>query len=740
MENKELFVDIILPVPVDQSFTYRITSKQLDNEGNPVIPGMRVLVPFGSRMLVGIIRKIGVDKPAIDIKPINQLIDHKPSVSKPLMSVLEWASSYYMHPVGDVFKQFIPHKGARLELNKFYNISRVPYNSSSLTAKELELLEHLDKRKHISKNRLLNKFGINIINRLEKLGIIESYFKGHDNKEPGNSVRENEYTPVKYLIPDVILTAEQNAIIEALQKSFNSGIFSTNLIMGITGSGKTEIYLRLIHHAIEQGKNAIVLVPEIALAPQMLERFKNRFGELVGIMHSGVQQKELIESQQKILSGRIRIVIGVRSAVFAPIKNVGVIIVDEEHSSTYKQEDRFKYNARDVAIMRGKFEQAIVVLGSATPSMESYYNAVTGKYRLYKLTKRINDLPMPEIHVIDLKRDHPHRIGNELLAKPVMDALSDTISKGKQAIIMLNKRGFSSSLVCEDCGYTEHCPYCELSLTYHKTVNKLKCHYCGYETNAIGKCPSCGSVNLKPVGTGTQRIEEELKHLFKNVPLVRLDRDTTVKPGSHEQILNTFGSGEAIIMLGTQMVSKGFDFPKVDLVCLPLLDIGLNLPDFRGAEHVFNIITQSAGRAGRLTSGAKVYIQTYNPEYYAIKFAVNYDTQTFYERELKYRKELDYPPFSRLVLLLFKHKKLEKLENAMPRVTEELKAFNNRLTILGPAPAPLIRVKGFYIYNVLLKAHSSKTMSDVLYTLNKNLKRTIGNIITNFDVDPQHFL
>ncbi len=744
MNNKDVYIEVILPVPVDHGFIYR-----LDKNAGIAYPepaaGQRVIVPFGTRILAGIISRAGVDKPGYETRSVKEIIDHKPCLSEALIKLLLWSSDYYFHPVGDVFKQFMPHKDIKLEANKLYRLSLQYVYFEGLSDKELNVINYLKNKKSVSRNTLISRFGINNVNGLVKKGFVEAAFKSikkisESSQEIPSSLKIDE-APMRNLGQKLVtLTDEQKNIITALTESLDTGAFTTALIMGVTGSGKTEIYMRVIAKTIEAGRNAIILVPEIALTPQLVQRFVTRFGSIVGIVHSGIKPSLQKKTQEDILNGRVRIVIGVRAAVFAPVSNVGVIVVDEEHEHTYKQEDRFRYNARDVAIMRGKLEQALVILGSATPSIESYYNASTGKYKFYRLYHRIHNLPMPEIHVIDLRKEHPHRIGSEILTKPVVDALSLTLSRGKQAIIMLNKRGYSSSLVCTGCGHVEKCPECDIPLTYHKVTQRLMCHYCGYSSAVLPRCPACGSNDIRPLGIGTQRLEEEIKRIFNDIKFVRMDSDTTGKAGSHEGLINMFGTGEVFLLIGTQMVAKGLDFPDVELVCLPMLDVGLNVPDFRSAERIFNIITQSAGRAGRGSSGARVFIQTYNPGYYAVKHAVEYNTDAFYATELGYRKELLYPPFSRIALFIFKDKRLDKLHAAMGKIGSEIEALPKSVQAYGPVPAPMAKVKGTYVYHLLLKSARTQQLVDVLHRMDERFKKLIGDVRVVIDMDPQYFV
>ncbi len=733
MEIKDRYIEVVLPVPVDHSFVYTLA-------GTTPAVGQRVLVPFGTRRLVGVIKAVDVRRPDYETRPAIEVIDREPCLSEPLVRLLAWASGYYCHPIGDVFKQFLPHRGIRLEADRSYKL--VPHVAApqALDGREAGMVDYLRHRKPVSRVTLVRRFGLGTINKLVKAGVVEAVFKpiaGPGGIGPADIPEQYRHPVIR---PHIVLTDEQRAIVDQLIAALDTKVFVAGLVMGVTGSGKTEIYMHVIERALKQGRNAIVLVPEIALTPQLVGRLAERFGAVVGIMHSGIESSLLAKVQRSILSGDIRIVIGVRSAVFAPLKDVGVIVVDEEHAQTYKQQERFKYNARDAAIMRGKLEGALVILGSATPSLESYYNAGIGKYRSFRLYNRVRKLPMPDIHTIDLRKEHPHRVGNEILTGPLVDALTRTLSAGKQAIVMLNKRGYSSSLICTDCGHAPTCPQCDIHLAYHKSSQRLVCHYCGHSAAPMTRCPVCGSVHIQPLGIGTQRLEEEIKGLFRDVGIVRMDSDTTARKGSHEKLIDLFGSGGALLLLGTQMVAKGLDFPNVELVCLPMLDVGLNVPDFRSAERIFDVITQSAGRAGRIASGAHVYLQTYNPEYYAIRYAVEYDIEAFYREELRYRKELLYPPFSRLALLMFRHKNIERLRDAMEGVVKGLSDIPEGVRVSGPVPAPIPKMKGLYVYHLLLRSQNTAKLLSTVHELDRRLRPAMRNVKMSIDIDPQYFV
>jgi primosomal protein N' (replication factor Y) len=502
----------------------------------------------------------------------------------------------------------------------------------------------------------------------------------------------------------LILNTGQQEALAIISGQLEKGEFATALIHGVTGSGKTQVYIEAIARVIAGGGSAIVLVPEIALTPQMVRRFRSHFGRLVAVFHSRMSPGERYDSWRATWEGHHRIVIGPRSAIFAPLADVRLIVVDEEHEPSYKQNDLTpRYHARDVAVMRAKLNHAVVVLGSATPSLESYFNAQNNKYRLITMPNRIDDVPMPQIAFVDL-RGEPKIIGRKepvILSRFLRQKIDEKLARGEQIILFQNRRGFATLFKCSSCGYVAECENCSISLTYHLRGRLLKCHYCGYVRKAPEVCPQCGGLDLFFRGIGTQRIEEELKELFPGVKAVRMDLDTTRGKHAHDRILSAFGRGEYQILLGTQMVAKGLDFPRVTLVGVISADSELHFPDFRAGERTFQLLTQVAGRAGRKDRLGEVVIQTYTPEHYALFFVRGHDYPNFYAAEIKEREPLGYPPFSRLTHLLFKGEE----EAAVQRTAEHFARYlrpDNSYRTLGPAPSPLARIEGLYRYQMLL--------------------------------------
>ncbi|KKK39616.1 primosomal protein N' [Mesobacillus campisalis] len=501
----------------------------------------------------------------------------------------------------------------------------------------------------------------------------------------------------------LVLTEAQEKAIAPILSSIEEERHEVFLLYGVTGSGKTEIYLQSIQQVLEKGEEAIVLVPEISLTPQMVKRFKERFGDLVAVMHSGLSAGEKYDEWRKIQRREVKVVVGARSAIFAPFKNLGIIIIDEEHETSYKQEENPRYHARDVAIHRAATHRCPVVLGSATPSLESFARAQKGVYTLLALPKRMNEQPLPEVEIVDMREEM--RQGNRsMFSRSLFEKLEDRLAKGEQTVLFLNKRGHSSFVMCRDCGYVINCPNCEITLTYHRYQEQMKCHYCGYEEPVPVICPECTSEHIRYFGTGTQKVEEELTKLLPEARVIRMDVDTTGKKGSHERLLNAFGEGAADILLGTQMIAKGLDFPNITLVGVLSADTMLHLPDFRSSEKTFQLLTQVSGRAGRHELPGEVVIQTYTPEHYSIELAGTQDYDRFYQQEMMARKLHKYPPFYYIALVTVSHEELMKAVSVTEKITRYISSrLSKEAVVLGPVASPIPRIKNRYRYQCLIK-------------------------------------
>lgn len=537
----------------------------------------------------------------------------------------------------------------------------------------------------------------------------------------------------------LLLTPEQQAAITPIQQAIHDGKHETTLLHGVTGSGKTEIYLQAIETVRQNGKEAIVLVPEISLTPQMVERFKGRFGSNVAVIHSGLSHGEKYDEWRKIQRKEVNVVVGARSAIFAPFTNIGVIIIDEEHESSYKQEEQPRYHARDVAIYRASLHSCPVVLGTATPALETYARAEKGVYRLASLHERINRKAMPVVEMIDMREEM--RSGNRsMFSTTLYDKLKDRLEKGEQTVLFLNRRGFSTFMICRDCGYVTECPHCDISLTYHKKDNALKCHYCGYQQAVPNTCPSCESPHIRFFGTGTQKVEEELGKVLPEARVIRMDVDTTSRKGMHEKHLNRFAEKKADILLGTQMIAKGLDFPNVTLVGVLAADSMLHLPDFRASERTFQLLTQVSGRAGRHELTGEVVVQTYTPEHYSIELVSGHDYLSFYKREMEERKQYHYPPYYFLALVTISDPDLMKVAGTAEKIAAVLrKKLSDRAVILGPVAAAIPRIKDRYRYQCVVKYKREPNLHDTFAQIAKHYgnQREQKELKISIDMNPQ---
>ena len=533
------------------------------------------------------------------------------------------------------------------------------------------------------------------------------------------------------------LTISQQTAIAPILDSIETNRHEVFLLYGVTGSGKTEIYLQSIQEVIERGQEAIVLVPEISLTPQMVHRFKGRFGDLVAVLHSGLSAGEKYDEWRKIQRKEVKVAVGARSAIFAPFENLGIIIIDEEHETSYKQEEMPRYHARDVAIERARNYNCPVVLGSATPSLESFARAQKKVYHLLSLPSRMNNQSLPSVEIIDMREEL--RNGNRsMFSRKLFEMLKDRIEKKQQSVLFLNKRGHSSFVMCRDCGYVMNCPNCDISLTYHRVHEQMKCHYCGYESHVPKECPECSSEYIRYFGTGTQKVEDELGKILPEARVIRMDVDTTGRKGSHERLLTDFQNGKADILLGTQMIAKGLDFPNITLVGVLSADTMLHLPDFRASEKTFQLLTQVSGRAGRHQLPGEVIIQTYTPEHYSVELAGTQDYDLFYQREMQIRKTHHYPPFYYLSLITVSHEQLMTVVTATEKIVNYVRSqVSNNAVVLGPAASPIPRINNRYRYQCLIKYKREPNMAKMLKTiLDQYQTDTKSGLLVTIDVNP----
>ena len=583
-------------------------------------------------------------------------------------------------------------------------------------AKELPFLEEalLDLPKRAKKQREILEYFIHHTDPIEQRTFLQKLKTSSSTLQPlidrglikkvpkqiyRNPYEDSDIKPTEALP----LSPQQKNAIEPIWESVENKEHRVFLLHGVTGSGKTEVYLQAIERVLEKGQEAIVLVPEIALTPQMVHRFKGRFGKDVAVLHSGLSQGEKFDEWTKIQRKEVRVAVGARSAIFAPFENLGIIIIDEEHETSYKQDEQPKYHAREVAKFRGEYHQCPVILGSATPLLESYARAKKGVYTLLEMPHRMNKQAMPPVEIIDM-RDELHAGNRTMFSRRLMEAIQDKMAKGEQIVLFLNRRGYSTFVMCRECGDTVKCPSCDISLTYHKATNELKCHYCNYRIPMVTECPTCQSQSVRYFGTGTQKVEESLLQLLPDAKIIRMDVDTTRRKGAHERLLRAFSEKKADILLGTQMIAKGLDFENVTLVGVLAIDTMLQLPDFRSSEKTFQLLTQVSGRAGRHHLPGEVIIQTYSPEHYSIDLASKYDYDQFFYKEMEMRRQFRYPPYYYLTLLNVSHPNEMKAYEVTKTITQLLrKHLSNQVTILGPTPSPIVRINNRYRYQCMIK-------------------------------------
>jgi len=610
---------------------------------------------------------------------------------------------------------------------------------SSAQAQCLKLLLENDGELSLENLAVQHKVGLSSLKRMEKKGLIEFAMI--------EKIRESDWSLDLPETKSIILNEGQKTILEKIKPALAKSVFSSFLIHGITGSGKTQVYIEAIREVLKYGKQALILVPEISLTPQITSRFKANFQEKVGCFHSRLSVGERFDTWRRIKNGELSIVVGARSAVFSPFQNLGLIVVDEEHDSSYKQDDPApRYNARDVAVMRAKLNDATVILGSATPSLESNFNAQKGKYNLCQLTERVENQKLPSVKIVDLTQERKKGNRNSL-ALSLASLLKDRMGNGGQALLFLNRRGFSSFIKCQDCGHIEKCPRCDITLTYHRTDFSLRCHYCSYQKKAPQLCPHCQGFRFIYKGIGTQKIEEELKRDFPTALMERMDLDTTLKKGAHRRILSDFGKKKFNILLGTQMITKGLDFPDVTLVGVISADMSLDFPDFRSKERTFQLLSQVAGRAGRGKKEGEVIIQTYYPEEWVIRLAASHDYESFYRKELEQRRELGYPPFNHLILMVFAGKSLKEViaraNDFSSRLVRLVKSEKQKdVKILGPALAPLSKIRNQHRWQLLIKTKSTARVSSLIRKILTEDKKANqrGSVRIIVNVDPMDML
>jgi len=578
-----------------------------------------------------------------------------------------------------------------------------------------------------------------LVNKWINAGVLKDC-SGPVYKDPGGTIVLPEPPPDQ-------LHKHQNLAVKLIQGLLNKRQSSPCLLFGVTGSGKTEVYIRAAEHALQSNRQTIILVPEIALAVYMGSIFRARMGERVVVYHSRLSPGERLYQWRRMVGGAVDVVIGARSALFAPLPAPGLIIVDEEHDPSYKQENAPNYQARDLAVVRAGIQKAVLVLGSGTPSVQSYQNCINGKYRMISMPDRIQERSLPEVHVIDMKKTGNQTSANEMLSFKLREAVAENLQQGNQSILFLNRRGFHRLYLCRACGQSVKCPNCDVALTYHAPAGRLNCHYCGFYSDNLESCPACGRKGLKPYGFGTQKLEHELKKLFPAAGILRIDTDTVRKKNQAARILKSFSEHKTDILVGTQIITKGYHFPEVTLVGIVAADLSLSFPDFRAGERTYQIISQAAGRSGRGVQKGKVIVQTFNPDHYAISAAISHNYELFFEEEMKLRKQLGYPPFSRLACIKLEGNNKDKTTKIVSRLGLNIKKIllgwprrGKELQVLGPVEAPIAKLKGKYRWQILIKAQSAALLKHFLSEterLSENILKYSGVTLV-IDIDPYH--
>ena len=710
--------------------------------------GWRVRVPFREHSALGTVVAILEETDATGVRPIEAIMGERPALSAKVLELARWMSAYYCCSIETVMRSLLPQVIRRAEVG--WKKQLFVRAAREITTEEIEKLRKRAPRQaellgEISRQSgpvlaadLLRQTSLDntTLRALQKRGLIELR---------SEAVQRDPHADEQFVAStDLTLNAEQAVALAAVEEALIAPETARPLLLhGVTGSGKTEIYLQAISSTLARGKTAIVLVPEISLTPQTVERFKSRFAEaedMVAVLHSRLSEGERHDEWHKIQAGRARIVIGARSAVFAPLENLGLIVVDEEHETSYKQEEAPRYHARDVAVVRGKMENCVVLLGTATPSLESYYNATRGKYRLLNLTLRVDDNQMPLMRIVDLRQEARKAKSLTILSEKLSAAITARLEKGEQTILFLNRRGFSTSLLCSACGEVRECPNCSVALTFHRTAARLSCHLCGHTAAVPKKCPACRENALVYAGFGTEKVEANVTQFFPKAVVRRMDADSMTRKDAYRETLRAFRAGKIDILVGTQMIAKGLHFPNVTLVGIINADLSLHLPDFRAGERTFQLLTQVAGRAGRGETPGEVFVQTFTPFSPSIQFARHHDFVGYFEQELEFRERCDFPPFKHAVLLTIRSAHEARASFSADTIARRLReALPEEFTMSAPTPAPLEKLQGQFRFHILLRGAAILRLSRLVRETLDKLPLP-DDVMASVDVDPYQLL
>ncbi len=729
MASPEMYVNVAVTLPLHGPFTYSVPP-----EFNQKIEyGKRVTVPFGKRIVSGFVVDLNCrPSPDIEIKSIIAVSDEPSYFSQEFWDFVTWAADYYFLPNGLVFKTALP-AGSDKKAKKWVVLTE------DGKAWAQETFGNRANRIFRSGSALHQHVSSLIGTEALKQAVAKGFLVVQERITPERSPKTSEPKPVTTSVQTPLpeLTSEQANAVQTISQELSPKKFSPYLLFGVTGSGKTEVYLRLISQVIQLGRRALVLVPEIALTPQLVGRFVGRFGNGVGVYHSGLTQSQRLREWKAVVSGETKIAVAARSGIFLPFNDLGLIVVDEEHDPSYKQEDSCCYNARDLAVVRAKQMQSVVILGSATPSFESFINASEGKYKRIDMPTRVHGGGLPKVELVDLKTEAPRKF--TYFTPKIVNRLDETLKSGNQAVIFLNRRGFDTYAQCRSCGHVFKCPNCDISLTHHKKDSHLKCHICGFATQTPKSCPNCADARLLFGGIGTEKVEGELVRLFPDARIARLDRDSTRKRGELESILERFKQKEIDILTGTQMIVKGHDFPGIGFVGVLCGDLSLHYPDFRASERTFQLLAQVAGRTGRETDSGIVLIQTFDPEHDAIRLAAQHDYEAFFKLESSIRMELTYPPFGRLICIRVEGNSEKRVEDKAVEIGRAVRTWKQEhpgIHVLGPAPAPRKMKLGKHRRQLLLKSTDRMLLRQAAaHLLSQGIMEASGLKIT-LDVDP----
>lgn len=711
---------------IDKMFEYSVPVELEDK----IKVGIRVSVPFGKMTLEGFVLEIKNSKSTEkELRSIIDIVDLDIVLNDELLELGKKIQDKTLATLISCYQVMLPKalkakKGQSINIkyDTFYRLGDILFDFDKLNSNQQQIINLVKKEELVLRKRLVD-ISSSSLATLVKKGILVEEKKEH--------YRVN-YD--KVMLDVKKLTSDQERVVNEVINSSPD----TYLLHGVTGSGKTEVYMEIIDYYLKLGKTSIVLVPEISLTPQMVNRFQRRFGDKIAAIHSALSDGEKYDEWRRICRGEASIVIGARSAIFAPLDNIGVIIIDEEHSDSYKQSDPSpRYSAKDVALLRGECHNCSVIFGSATPSLEVMARAKKGVYKLLSLPNRVNGKKLPEVKIVDMNEEIKRSRGH--FSNILKERIDGCLERREQVILLLNRRGYSSFVSCKNCGYTFKCPNCDITLTYHKSSNTLRCHYCGYGEGVYNECPSCKEKALSNLGVGTQKVEEELQTLFPNSKILRMDYDTTSRKGMHEEMIKAFKNQEYDILLGTQMVAKGLDFSNVTLVGVINADTALNLPDFRSSENTFSLLSQVAGRSGRSEKEGFVIIQTYNPDHYAIELTKRHDYLSFYSKEMQIRKQLKYPPYYYLCNIRISGKDDKFIMNEALKIKRSLERNLTKTIILGPSAAGIFKINNIYRYNIILKYKEDKDLYSILEKIIEHYKAN-NKIKIDIDFNPSQML